>query len=139
MWREQAGFLEMFLAYYGQFEENLLRKKTYTEFLFDIICAHESLTYVVPRKESSSFQNSFTDFASPLHRSPGTDKQEAASALSFSSPDASQHSSQLPSANFSLPTGFDDAGERTDHPYASCLRSQINDLTAFWQKRYCNV
>lgn len=44
MWREQAGFLEMFLAYYAQCEENVLRKKTYTEFLFNIICAHESLT-----------------------------------------------------------------------------------------------
>lgn len=41
MWREESGFLEMFLAYYGQFEENVVSQKAYRDFLFDIICAHE--------------------------------------------------------------------------------------------------
>ena len=42
MWRQEAGFLEMFLAYYSQFEENLVGNKAYRDFLFDIICAHET-------------------------------------------------------------------------------------------------
>ena len=41
MWREESGFLEMFLAYYSQFEENLVSAKTYRDFLFDILCLHE--------------------------------------------------------------------------------------------------
>ena len=41
MWREESGFLEMFLAYYSQFEENVAGGKAYRDFLFDIICAHE--------------------------------------------------------------------------------------------------
>ena len=41
MWREESGFLEMFLAYYNQFEENVTCKKAYRDFLFDILCLHE--------------------------------------------------------------------------------------------------
>lgn len=41
MWREEIGFLETFLAYYSQFDENLTQKKTYRDFLCDIISAHE--------------------------------------------------------------------------------------------------
>ena len=48
MWRQESGFLEIFLAYYSQFEENILTKKSYTDFLFDIISAHEqSITWVL--------------------------------------------------------------------------------------------
>ena len=41
MWREESGFLEMFLAYYNQYEENVTGKKAYRDFLSDIICVHE--------------------------------------------------------------------------------------------------
>ena len=44
MWREESGFLEMFLAYYNQFED-LTGKKEYRDFLFDVLSLHEqSLT-----------------------------------------------------------------------------------------------
>lgn len=41
MWREESGFLEMFLAYYSQFEENVTEQKPYRDFLFDVLCLHE--------------------------------------------------------------------------------------------------
>ena len=41
MWREEFGFLEMFLAYYSQFEDNLTQQKAYRDFLFDVLIAHE--------------------------------------------------------------------------------------------------
>ena len=45
MWRVENGFLEMFLAYYSQFEENVSEKKAYRDFLLEVLCAHEeSLT-----------------------------------------------------------------------------------------------
>ena len=45
MWREETGVLEMFMAYYSQFEENVTERKAYRDFLFDILCLHElSLT-----------------------------------------------------------------------------------------------
>lgn len=45
MWRNEAGCLEMFLAYYSQFQENFAQRKPYRDFLFEIISAHErSLT-----------------------------------------------------------------------------------------------
>lgn len=47
MWRDEAGFLEMFLAYYSQYEENVTSHKGYRDFLFDIISTHEmSMSYV---------------------------------------------------------------------------------------------
>ena len=43
MWRDETGTLEMFLAYYGQFDE--ATKKPHRDFLFDILSLHEmSLT-----------------------------------------------------------------------------------------------
>ena len=42
MWREEIGFLEMFLAYYCEFEENLTRKRAYRDFLLEVLCAHET-------------------------------------------------------------------------------------------------
>ena len=48
MWREESGFLEMFLAYYSQFEENVSGRKAYRDFLLEVLCAHElSLTSVL--------------------------------------------------------------------------------------------
>ena len=41
MWRQESGFLEMFLAYYGQFEENLTSPKAYRDFLLEVLSAHE--------------------------------------------------------------------------------------------------
>ena len=41
MWREESGFLEMFLAYYSQFEENLTGKKAYRDFLLEVLGARE--------------------------------------------------------------------------------------------------
>ena len=41
MWREESGFLEMFLAYYSQFEENLTSQKAYRDFLMEVLCHHE--------------------------------------------------------------------------------------------------
>ena len=47
MWRQESGFLEMFLAYYSQFEDNLTEKKAYRDFLYDILSLHERyLLYV---------------------------------------------------------------------------------------------
>lgn len=40
MWQKESGFLEMFLAYYNEFEENVTEEKTYRDFLFDIISHH---------------------------------------------------------------------------------------------------
>lgn len=42
MWRGETGFLETFLAYYSQFDENVMEKKAYRDFLVDIISAHEN-------------------------------------------------------------------------------------------------
>ena len=42
MWQQESGVLEMFLAYYNQFEENLVGNKAYRDFLMEIICSHET-------------------------------------------------------------------------------------------------
>lgn len=43
MWRQETGFLEMFLSYYWQFQRETKSVRDYRDFLFDVLNVHEQV------------------------------------------------------------------------------------------------